>query len=203
MNSPVFPTSTQVLSDLGDSFMNAFIRAVDGAREDYAAFRAWHPDWFAGFTSRFTANYLHERIWDRLARAVDGMEGISVIDREPIRELYSGTTYLIRIKRHHKGDKVSAYPTDAAIAFWSNRALTLDGLGSFSLALGYYWDADLRDLGEAVLSFRDGKDNPIWAVVLRSDSASATGFSWAPLAPELPEIDLSATLGEVREETGS
>lgn len=203
MISSGYPDSDQVLSDLGDRFVHAFIDAVDGARDDFSAFREWRPGWFPSFTGRFTANFLHERIWDRLVRAVEGGDGVHINDREPVRELRSGTAYLIRIKRHHPGDRISAYPTEASSAFWSNSVLTLDGLESFSLALGYYWDADLRAVGDAILSFRDGKDNPIWAIRLRRDAGNAAGFSWSPVAPDLPELDLSGVIREAEEESGS
>ncbi len=198
-----YPDSDQVLHDLGEGFVHAFIDAIDGARDDYAALKAWQPGWVPSFTSRFIANFLHERIWDRLVRSSDGMEGIQVNDREPIRELRSGTTYLIRIKRHRPGDRISAYPTEESSAFWSNSILTLEGLESFGLALGYYWDANRRVMGEAILSFRDGKDNPIWAVELRRDPADAAGFSWVPVAPDLPEIDLSGIIRKTKGEAGS
>jgi len=203
MISSAHPDSDRVLADLGTPFVQAFIDAVDGARDDFTAFKQWQPGWFPSFTARFTANFLHERIWDRLVRVVDGMEGIHVKDREPIRELRSGTTYLIRIKRHHPGDRISAYPTEASSAFWSNSVVALEGLESFSLALGYYWDAELRSIGDAILSFRDGKDNPIWAIQLRRDAGNAAGFSWTPVAPDLPEIDLSGVVREAEEESGS
>jgi hypothetical protein len=203
MNSSPHPDSEKVLSDLGDEFVHAFMDAVDGARDDFAEFRTWRPGWFPNFTGRFTANFLHERIWDRLVRDVDAMDHIDVRDREPIRELRSGTAYLMRIKRHHDGDRISAYPTEASSAFWSNSTVTLEGLESFSIALGYYWDADLRAVGDAILSFRDGRDNPIWAVRLRRNAGASTGFAWEPLAPDLPELDLSGVVRESDEETGS
>jgi hypothetical protein len=203
MNSSAYPDSDRVLGDLGIDFVHAFMDAVDGARSDFGAFKDWQPGWFPSFTGRFTANFLHERIWARLVRAVDGMEGIHVNDHEPVRELRSGTTYLIRIKRHHPGDRISAYPTEGSSAFWSNGMLTLEGLESFSLALGYYWDAELRAVGNAILSFRDGKDNPIWAIQLRRDAGNASGFAWTPVAPDLPEIDLSGVVREAEEGSGS
>lgn len=203
MISRGYPDSDQVLTDLGSPFVHAFLDAVDGAREGFGAFKQWQPSWFPGFTGRFTAGFLHERIWDRLVRSVEGLDGIHVHDREPVREVRSGTSYLIRIKRHHTGDRISAYPTDAALSFWSNHTVALEGLESFGLALGYYWDAELRAVGEAVVSFRDGKDNPVWAVELRRDSGQSTGFSWTPIAPNLPEIDLSGVIRDADEDAGS
>lgn len=203
MISGGYPECDQVLADLGDRFVQAFIDAVDGARDDFAAFKEWQPGWFPSFTARFTANFLHERIWDRLVRVVDGMEGIHIHDVEPTRELHSGTAYSIRIKRHHPGDRISAYPTDASRAFWSNNVVALEGLESLSLALGYYWDSDLRAVGEAILSFRDGKDNPIWAIQLHRNASNVSGFSWTQIAPDLPEIDLSGIVRDAEEESES
>jgi hypothetical protein len=203
MNPAPYPDSDTVLADLGNDFIHAFVGAVDGARDDFTAFRQWQPGWSPSFSGRFTANFLHERIWDRIVRAVDGVDGLHVHDREPVRELRSGTAYLIRIKRHHPGDRIAAYPTEGSSAFWTNSVLTLDGLEAFSLALGYYWDADLRTVGDAILSFRDGRDNPIWAIRLHADAGNATGFSWTPIAPDLPELDLSGIVREAHEDTGS
>ncbi len=203
MISNSHPDSDRVLADLGDTFVTAFVDAVDGSRADYAEFRSWKPGWFPGFTQRFTANFLHERIWDRVIKAVAQLESVHIVDREPVRELRSGTQYLIRVKRHHPGDRISAYPTEASSAFWSNSSLMLEGLESFSLALGYMWDAELRSVGDAVLSFRDGKDHPIWAIQLQKDASAPSGFTWAPVAPELPELDLTNVIREAEEESGT
>ncbi|MBM7411135.1 hypothetical protein JOE38_000958 [Clavibacter michiganensis] len=196
MNPASVPDRDRVLADLGDPFVQSFIAAVDGARDDFAEFRAWQPGWFPGFTARFTADFLHERIWARLIREVDGMEGITIRDREPVRELRSGTMYLLRIKRHHLDDRISAYPTEASRAFWGGTTLTLEGLESVPLALGYYWDAEMRSVGDAVLSYRDGTDSPVWAVRLRREAASSRGFAWEPVSPEMPELDLRSVLDD-------
>lgn len=203
MNSSDYPSDDQVLADLGEDFVHAFIDSVDGARDDFLKFRQWQPGWFPGFTDRFTANFLHERIWDRLVRVIESLDGIKITDEEPIRQVRSGTAYLIRVKRHRLGDRISAYPTKGNTAFWSNRELTFEGLESFNLALGYYWNAELRAVEEPVLSFRDGMDKPIWAVKLRREAGGATGFTWTPIEPDMPEADLSSVLDDTEEESGS
>lgn len=70
MISVDFPDGDQVLRDLGDAFVHAFIDAVEGAKDDYVALKEWRPQWASGYSGRFSANFLHERIWDRLVRAV-------------------------------------------------------------------------------------------------------------------------------------
>jgi len=189
MKSPSIPSGQEVLADLGDEFIRMFVDAVEGARADPAEFRVWQPEWFVNFSSRFTAGFLHERIWDRLIRQTGGLPGVHVVDQEPTRQLYHGTKCVIRIKRHQVGDAIATYPTDAAVEFWSNHAPTLAGLESYSLALGYRWDPDQRAMGEAVMSFRDSVSHVIWALELASASGPV-GFTWSPIEPSLPEIDL-------------
>lgn len=198
-----FPQPDRVIRDLGGDFINHFVAAVDGAREDFEQLKAWQPSWSANFSDRFTANFFHERIWDRLIRAVADDRLIHIHDAEPVRQLQSGTAYMLRIKRHRSGDKISAYPTSGSLAFWGNMGITMDGLETVSLAIGYYWDSELREAGDAVLSFRDGKDNPVWAVKLQRDTATVTGIRWEPIAPGLGELDLSSFAGETGEDVGS
>ncbi|MDR1387929.1 MAG: hypothetical protein LBJ44_10180 [Propionibacteriaceae bacterium] len=203
MNSLGFPDGDEVLDDLGQQTVEAFLSAVDGARADYEEFRAAHPGWLGMMSKRCAANLIHDRAWAWLVRSVDGAPGIRVIDQEPTRQILVGERYVVRVKRHDPRDRIATYPTHAAVAFWSNGRPALPGLDSYSLALGYRWDSDLRHVGPAVLSFRDGTDNPIWAMELQRNEAVPTGFSWTPVAPGLPELDLSGVTTGMEEETGS
>jgi Zn-dependent peptidase ImmA (M78 family) len=66
-----------------------------------------------------------------------------------------------------------------------------------TLAMGYIWDPELGEIGDAILSSRDGKDNPVWSVTLNpNDGESATDITWAPVPPELPQLDLSEIVDE-------
>lgn len=197
MNS--HPLPQQVLDDLGDKLVEAFLEAMEVARADLDDLRAWRPGWFGLFTERFLANFLHERLWAELITRVSDHPGVEVIDREPTREIESGGRYVIRLKRHRKGDKISTYPTQKAKAFWMNEA-TLPGLERASLAMGYLWDPELRQIEASVLSYRDGLDHPVWGVKFdRADEGGATGISWSSIDPTLPSIDLSAVLDEEEE----
>lgn len=191
MKSSSFPDPDQVLDELGDSFTHAFIDAVDGARDDFREFKEWHPDWAIGYSSRFIANFAHERIWDRLIRQIDGLPGITIRDDEPFREISHGTAFVTRVKRHHAGEKISAYPTSGSLAHWSNRAVTIPTLDQLSLAIGYYWDADTRSIGDAVLSLRESFAKPVWGVTLARAAAAPAQITWDPIDPGLPELDLS------------
>lgn len=183
------PSPEQVLGELGDKVLEALVEAVDGARDDLESFREWRPGWFSTFSSRFTANFLHERMWAGLVRRIDPLDHVTVLDREPHRQLHADG-YVLRVKRHHPGDRISTYPTEGALRFWSSE-MSLPGMEEVSLALGYMWDAELRKVGDAVISFRDALDKPVWAVRIQGEPGDVAGIRWAPVDPNLPEFDLS------------
>ncbi len=195
------PSPDVVLSDLGDKVLGALLDAVDQARTDLDEFREWRPAWHSTFTNRFTANFLHERVWATLVENLHDLDNVEVVDREPQRQFHT-TKYVVRIKRHRPGDRISSYPTHGALRFWSSQ-VTLPGLEQASLAMGYQWDADLRRVGDAVVSFRDELDKPVWAVVVRRSSAGGVPITWTPVDPELPELDLSSVLDGTAAEEGS
>ena len=188
------PRPTHVLADLGDKFLEALLDSVDDARADLALFRDWQPGWFTSFSNRFTANFLHERVWAGLVGRLDELDNVIVLDREPHRQLHT-QTYVLRVKRHHPGDRISSYPTEGALRFWSSE-VTLPGLEQVGLALGYMWDTDLREVGDAVISLRDELDKPVWAVLVQRGAGGVAGITWTPADPNLPEFDLSQVLDD-------
>ncbi|MGL4178229.1 MAG: hypothetical protein ACRCSN_19410 [Dermatophilaceae bacterium] len=117
---------------------------------------------------------------------------MSTIDREPVRQLQVGR-YEIRLKRHRLGEHISTYPTRGAVKFWSSEAV-LPGLETVSLALGYLWDAELREVGDPILSFREGIHKPIWGVRLERGAGGAAAITWRNVDPNLPDIDLSQVI---------
>lgn len=141
-------------------------------------------------SERCLANLIHDRIWARLVAAVDSSPGIGTIDREPVREIWISQTYQVRIKRHHPDDKISTYPTTAALEFWTQGS-QLPSLEAITLGAGYRWITEERRVGPAVISYRDGKDNPIWAVELDEPDESTDIIGWRPITrPDLPDADL-------------
>ena len=150
---------------------------------------------------RGVANLIHERIWAHLVVELQPLlaDGVSLIDREPTREvavqLETGRTYRLRFKRHSDRDLISSYSTRTDVAFWGGPAAgTLGGMEEVRLAAGYRWNAETRDLGATVVSYREGKSNPIWAVEINAGGAGAAPISWSPASPNLPLVDLERAL---------
>jgi hypothetical protein len=191
-----YPDPQQVIDDLGDKFLAAFVKAVDTARDDLADFQALRPQWFVNFSKRFIANFIHERMWDSMVSQVATHGGVTVVDQEPTRQIHFGTNYVLRFKRHTGKLKIETFSTTGALAFWTNSA-TLPGFELLTLAMGYIWEPELGEIGDTILSFRDGKDKPVWSVTLtREAGESATDITWAPTDPELPQLDLSEVIDE-------
>jgi hypothetical protein len=154
-------------------------------------------------SGRCLANLIHDRIWARLVAAVDGNPGIETIDREPVREMWISQKYQVRIKRHHPEEKISTYPTAAALEFWAQGS-QLPSLEAITLGAGYRWIVQERRVGPAVISYRDDKENPIWAVELDEPDEGADTIGWRSITrPDLPTVDLfGATRLDERGEGG-
>lgn len=155
-------------------------------------------------TERTLANIIHERMWSHLVGALDDHPGVTVRDEEPHRELKLGR-YRVRCKRHDETSHISTFPTPEALEFWSGRGqLAISGLEEISLAVGYRWLRDQRDVGAPVISYREGVDNPVWAIELGEADDGPTPFTWTPITdPSLPEIDLYEASDIRGEEEGS
>ena len=194
-----------VLSALGDKFLAAQLAAVNGAREDIAWLQTERPGWFPNMAQRTLANLIHDRMWDRMSTILDGESGVELVDREPLRQIHVGVNLQIRLKRHSLDDLIATYETPGALAFWAQGAATLPGLEEVSLAAGYHWITDERRIGPAVITYREGKNNPIWSVELNDSGGDASGsapVSWKPIdLPDLPSI--GRALDDDKEEGGA
>ena len=189
--------SDEVLGELGSKFLEGLARATDAAREDLRDLRAWHPDWVAQMFQREVAGFVHSRIWAHLTLLLDGVDGFAFTTREPHREASisgpTGRTFVVRVKRHNEGDRISSYPTATDIEFWGGGQMPFEGWEAVSLAAGYRWASDTGEVGPAVISYREGKNNVIWAVEI--DGGAADGsvpLTYTPILPDLPQIDLAA-----------
>ena len=154
---------------------------------------------------RGLASIIHERLWAHLVAAVGDDPEILVRDAEPYRELRLGR-YRVRCKRHDEWSRIATYLTPEAREFWSggNGQLPLPGLGEISLAVGYRWLREERNIGAPVISYREGVENPVWAVELGTAASGPTPFTWSPIiGPTLPQIDLyeGSDIGAEQEES--
>jgi hypothetical protein len=144
-----------------------------------------------------------------LTGELDGVDGISFRTEEPFRvaavSTPLGRTFTVRVKRHSEADRISSYPTPSDLEFWGGAKVTLDGLDDVPLAAGYRWDAVTGQIGAPVISYREGKDNVIWAVEVDAGASGETvPITYTPILPDLPQVDLAADLADERaEESGT
>ncbi|WP_211374002.1 hypothetical protein [Cellulomonas fimi] len=191
--------SETVLSELGSKFPLALVRATDAARGDLRSLRRWRSDWLQGMFQREVAGIVHARIWAHLMAELDSVDGVTFRTEEPYREVRVvtplGRTFKVRVKRHSEGDRISSYTTPSDVEFWGGAVLSFDGLEEVPLAAGYRWEAATGDVGAPVISYREGKENVIWAVEVDAGQADAAApLRYTPIAPPgLPKIDLAAS----------
>lgn len=192
------PLQHVILVELGDKVQSAVAESVAAASDDLAWYRQQHPAWVAQHSERGLANWIHDRVWAHLMQRLDGEADITVVDREPTRVFRVGLKYLIRVKRHGTGDRISTYPTQTALQFYQQGQQSLfPNMHEVRLAAGYLWDADARAMGDAVISMRDGLDNVVWSVVIALDPGSG-GVSIRPMpaGPTDPIIDVPGAAGD-------
>lgn len=192
------PEPSEVLNALGDKVVYGLSRAVTLGRTDLGTYRASFPGWVASHTERGLANWIHDRIWSHLLPQVEGLDEVSVVDQEPSREIFVGTMYRLRVKRHHLDGSVSNYPTSTALDFFGQGGtMPIPGLEEISLIAGYEWDREARAIGVPLLSLRNGQSNILWSVELPEIGEQGGGQVIRPIVPgpsgprvELPGVGL-------------
>ena len=157
-----------VLAELGQTFVNALALSVSEAWTTYQGLRTREPGITGAFTQRTSANILHDLIWKTMMRELDGKHSYTLHDKYPLRfierTVKDGRTYAIRLKRH-RDNAVSSYSTQADRRFYAGGVQReLDGLEKVNLAAGYRWDCELERVECAVISYREGKSDVVWAV---------------------------------------
>lgn len=205
-----YPTSDEVLVAMGDKVVAALRVAVDGAKDDLATYRAQQPRWVAEHSNRGLANWIHDRMWAILKAELDGVDGIRLVDTEPVREIRV-RDLCIRLKRHSRTGAIRSFPTASAKAFVAQDGGADDLLGlliepwselpygqTLNLTAGYEWEDATRSMGAPVLSLRDGSfEDPIWVIDLPPAADDTGGGSIAPITPEVDGP--SAPVIEVRD----
>jgi len=130
-----------MLDGLGGKVVDALGAAVVGARRDLAAYREWQPRVVAEQSDRGLLNWLHDRAWAHLRGELEGVPGVSFVDKPPLRELWVGIGFRCRVKKHDIAGLVRTYATSAALDFMTQpQQPTIDGLGVIPLCAGYIWD---------------------------------------------------------------
>ncbi len=183
--------SDAVLDALGQKALDAIGRAVAATRADLGAYRRLLPRFAAEASQRGLHNWIHDRMFANALVEIDGMPGASYIDEEPVRDLCFGSTFRVRMKAHDRDDLVTAYPTRASLDFYTQGwQPTFPSLDEVRLVAGYRWDRDLREMKEAVISLRDGRQNVRWAVELVEQGRSGVLHFEPHELPPLPEFEL-------------
>ncbi|MEU4724050.1 hypothetical protein AB0G06_30920 [Nonomuraea dietziae] len=176
--------------------------------DDLAEYRQIKPSWVSQASERGLANWIHDRLWYHLSVLLDGISTVRLVDSEPTREIFVGLRYRLRAKRHGDEGNVSTFLTPGAIEFLFQPPAqeTISGLEEIRLIAGYTWDKETREMGQPVLSLRDGKDEIVWLIELPD---AGTGYGGAtvtpmPVAPEpsAPTIELGDEDAARGNETG-
>ncbi len=183
-----------VIDDLGDKVAQGLALMVARTRADLTLYRQTFPGWVANSTDRGLLNWCHDQAWAHAVVIFDGVREVSFVDRPPTRELFVGTRYRLRVKKHDIDGAIATYLTQGALDFLEQEPATLDGLEEIRLIAGYGWDPELREIGAAVISLRDGHDKVIWKHELDEPTGGVTTTTtpiWPPTGPRPPRIERS------------
>jgi hypothetical protein len=203
-----YPKPDEVLEGIGDKAVEAFARTVQRARVDLRDYRRVFPQWVVDHSERGLANWIHDRLWAHLVEQVDAIPGMETVEHGVTREVVIGLTYRFRVKRHDETGNVQSYATPTFLDFVLQPESQLPGMEETRLIAGYEWDKELREIGNAIMSLRDGKDNIIWAATLPEvDDGAAEGDAGAPVitptqpSPIAPVVEISPEIGKERGDT--
>ena len=84
----------------------------------------------------------------------------TISDEEPRREVYFGSLFRFRFKKHDEQDLVASYPTDGFLDFTVQDPPQL--IQEVRLIGGYRWDREVSQIGAPLVSARDGRDKVLW-----------------------------------------
>lgn len=156
------PTAEQVLAGIGEKAVEAFSRSFRRSAVDLATYRRCHPQWVADHGERGLANWISDRCWAHLLVLADGVPDMTMKEQGVTREVRVGQNYRFRVKRHDYEGNIASYPTQTFLEFVEQPDGQLDGMVEVRLVAGYEWVKESRDIGDAVISLRDGRENIIW-----------------------------------------
>lgn len=198
------PQSEDVLADIGEKPVRAFALSVTRTRRDLRAYRDAFPQWVVDHSERGLANWISDRLWAHLVSMADEIPGMNPYEKGVTREITIGINYRFRVKRHDAEGNIASYATPTFLEFVTQSGGQLDGMEEIKLIAGYDWDKDMRDIGDAVISLRDGKDNVIWKQPLPSVDDEGHGEIPAKLperpSPTGPTVQVTEGVGQKAKE---
>jgi hypothetical protein len=174
-----------VRADLGDKVVAGLITAITRTKDDLARYRQQLPDIAYEQSTRGLANWINDRMWMHVVRELFDVPDVVAHEQGVTREIYVGTRYRLRLKRHDGAGLVSNYRTPTALAFWEADDFALPGMEEMRLCFGYVWDAEVEQIGDPVISRRDGQENVLWMERL-DESAAGGGNGSVPVVPITP-----------------
>ncbi len=194
-----YPSFEDVCFDLGDKVTSSISRSAVLTAADLLDYRTIRPLWVSRSSERGLAGWLHDRMWVHLVDQLEEVSDVLIVDREPMREIFVGKRYRLRVKRHHPGGGVSTYPTQTALDFLlQDQQLAIEGLEEIRLITGYLWESDLRQVGVPVLSLRDGRDKVLWMRALPPAAGASGVVDLTPpsvVGPTAPTIEVGPVEG--------
>lgn len=177
------PSADEAFEDLGSKVCDGFFDAVATTREDLVEYRRDAARLAARQSATGLANWIADQLMENLADVLFDVPGISFVEgaghtREVLIPGVSGRYYRLRAKRHKRGGAVATYPTDGALDFMTQADddLTLFDYSEVRLTVGYMWDPEEQQIGEAVVSLRDDKGKRIvWVADVPSSRRGQAG----------------------------
>lgn len=180
------PSADEVVDDLGSKVVDGIARAVRDAKTALATYRQVLPAYALQQSERGLANWVHDQLWFYLNLHLGDVPEVSFIDQEPHREIFVGTRYRFRVKRHSSLGRVRSYPTQTVLNFYEDGPVqrALEGLEEVCLTMGYAWDREMRDLGPAVMTLPKNTKEPEWVYEFPAPTA-ASGTVVTPVPPRI------------------
>lgn len=111
-----------VQANLGDKVVDALVGSIRSTKADLEEYRQVLPQFAYEQSARGLAGWIHDRIWRHVLRGLDDVDQVSFVDNGPTREVYVGTLYKMRFKRHDSAGLIRNYPTPGALALWDAAA---------------------------------------------------------------------------------
>lgn len=187
-------TPDEVFDRLGDKIVLGLGDAVADARQDLATYRGSLPEFAATDSPRGRFNWIHDRMWSRAKERLEGVPDVVFVEKGPLHDMWVRTEFRFRFKQHSLLGAVRSYPTTAALQFIAQDP-DLFGQSTTNLIAGYEWLSDVQEMGDPVLSLRDGSfEDPIWMVTLPTSGTAALGTVHPIVpnddAPSIPAIDV-------------